>query len=133
MIPYQNPSIDVLGLRVDEPVTTFTDIIVASIGIIAFLKTASHHSNRHTLYYRWFFLLIGLSTLIGGICGHAFAYRMGLNAKLPGWIFAIFAVGFAQFAALNNSRPVIGEWFFYRLSVLCTIEICFALIYASNC
>lgn len=123
MNPYQNPSIDILGLRVDEPITTLTDLIVAAIGIIAFFSTASHTSKKYILYYRYFFLLTGLSTLIGGLIGHAFAYNLGPESKYVGWVVAIAGVVFAQFAALYHTREAIGEWFFSKLIILNIVEI----------
>ncbi len=128
MSPYDNPSIDIFGLRVDEPITVFTDLIVAAIGIYAFYKTKSHTTKKYILYYRYFFLLTGISTLIGGLIGHAFAYSLGPNAKYPGWIVAIAGVVFAQFAVLFHTREAIGEWFFSKLFILNILEIVAALV-----
>ena len=73
--PLQNPSIELFGVRVDEPVTMSTDIIVALISIIGYFKLVSKNNSVHVKLYSHFFLWMGFSTLIAGIMGHGFLYR----------------------------------------------------------
>lgn len=129
MVPYQNPSIELFGLRIDEPVTAGTDIIVAGIGIMAWYKTRGNNV-RHVNYYRYFFLLMAISTLLGALIGHAFYYRFDgdIRAKMPCWIVGIFGVGFAQFAVLYHTRHILGKAMFNRLAAVNIIEMLFVLV-----
>jgi hypothetical protein len=123
MIPFQNPSIELLGIRIDEPVTSGTDVIVAAIGIMAYFKTRGSNA-RHVNCYRYFFLFMALSTLCAALIGHAFNYKFGgVDAKIPGWILGIVGIGFAQFAVLYNAKGILGEKVFRNLAILNVLEL----------
>jgi len=124
----QNPSIDIFGLRIDEPVSTITDLIVAAVGILGFIRTSSSSNEKHVSCYRYFFLLTGISTLFSALFGHAFGYQFGSGAKIPGWLLAILGVGFAQFAVLFSTKEIVGPWLFPRLLWLNLIEVTGAVI-----
>ena len=125
MNPYQNPSIEIFGLRVDEPVTTGTDIIVALIGIFGYFKIASAPGEKHVKLYSYFFLGTGICTLIAGLTGHAFLYRFDteVEGKMIGWSTGIIGTCFAPFAALYHNRNWIGEKVFKTLLIICYVEI----------
>ena len=74
MIYLQNPSVELFGLRIDEPVTTFTDLLVAIVGIVAYKNTASDNNDRSLSLYRLFFLFTGISTLVAAFLGHLSAF-----------------------------------------------------------
>lgn len=120
---WKNPSLDLFGLRIDEPITAFTDIMVALVGFIAFYKTASAENQRSVSLYRMFFLFTAISTLIAAILGHAFAYYFGFNARFIGWIFGAFGVAFAQFAVIFNTKEIFNPVIFKGLVILNVIEI----------
>jgi uncharacterized membrane protein len=123
MVPFQNPSIELFGVRVDEPVTSGTDIIVGLIGIFAYLKTKGKN-ERHVRYYSYFFLFMALSTFCAALIGHAFNYRFGgVSAKVPGWILGIIGIGLSQFAALFHTRSLLGDSTFRILFILNALEI----------
>lgn len=128
MNPLQNPSIELFGLRVDEPVTMVTDVMVATIGIIGYLKLASVGNSRHVSLYSYFFLGMGFSTLIAGIVGHGFFYRCGADGKMYGWVFGIIGTGFAQFAVLYHVRESLNKIIFQALLVICWIEVVIAML-----
>ena len=109
MIPFQNPDIYIGSLRVQEPVTVCTDLLVVCISVFAFIKTKSENQTRAITLYRWFFLTTGISTLISAIIGHAFFYCWDFNAKIIGWITSIISIGFAQFAALYHNQKIVAE------------------------
>lgn len=123
MNPWQNPSIELFGIRVDEPVTTFTDLIVAAVGLIGFMKTASSDNGRSVSLYRYFFLFTALSTLVAAFFGHAFTYHFGMKARMIGWVIGMIGVAFAQFAVLNNSRETISKNLFSVLAIVNIIEL----------
>jgi uncharacterized protein DUF6962 len=128
MIPYQNPTIYLGTLRIDEPVSAVTDIIMCSVCFYAFYKTKALEAYKPVSLYRWFFLFTGLSTLVAAIIGHAFLYYFGANAKIYGWLFGIAGTTFAQFAAMYNTRKLIGEPVFKRLILINGIEVIAAFI-----
>lgn len=128
MVPYQNPTIFLGNIRIDEPITVLTDLLVVSICFFSFIKTKSENQTTAIKLYRWFILTTGISTLISAIIGHAFLYSFGFNAKIFGWITGIGCIVFAQFAALYHSKKIIGEKKFRLLCWLNTAEITLAFI-----
>jgi hypothetical protein len=128
MIPFQNPTIYLGYLRIDEPVSTLTDFILCAVCFFAFIKTKSLSSYKAVNLYRWFFLLTGISTLVAAVIGHAFLYYFGIDAKIYGWLFGITAISFAQFAAMYNTRELIGESYFKRLVLINSLEVIAAFI-----
>ena len=123
MIPFQNPTIYLGSLRIDEPVSAFTDIIMCSVCFFAFYKTKALSQHKAVNLYRWFFLFTGLSTLVAALIGHAFLYYFGIDAKIYGWFLGILGISFAQFAALYHTRQTIGETIFKRLILINSIEV----------
>jgi hypothetical protein len=128
MNPYQNPTIYLGSLRIDEPITTVTDLLFIAVCFFAFFKTRKTSSDIGLNLYRWFFLLTGASTLVAALIGHAFLYYFGAEAKIYGWVTGIFGTCFAQFAALYHTRNTIGEFTFKLLITICVIEVLIAFI-----
>lgn len=128
MTPFQNPTIYIGDLRIDEPITTLTDLLFISVCFMAFFKTKHIAHEKATNIYRWFFLLTGASTLVAALIGHAFLYHFGVAAKIYGWVTGIFGTCFAQFAALYHTRKTIGESMFKILMAVCILEVITAFI-----
>jgi hypothetical protein len=128
MTPYQNPTIYLGGLRIDEPITTVTDFLFIGFCFYGFFKTKSFSIYKGVNLYRWFFLLTGCSSLIAALIGHAFLYYFGWEAKIYGWVAGIISISFAQFAALHHTRESIGESFFKTLKLINIIEIITAFV-----
>ena len=63
------PSVNILNVRLDEPVTTLTDIIIAAICFYAFFRLIRISGKQH-LYLTYFFLILGTGTFLGGVIGH---------------------------------------------------------------
>ncbi len=128
MVPYQNPDIYIGSLKIQEPITVLTDVLVAFVCVFAFIKTKTKQSTKGIELYRWFFLTTGISTLVSAIIGHAFLYQWNFNAKIFGWVAGIISIGFGQYAALYHTKKTIGEKMFNLLFWVNAIEICLALI-----
>ncbi len=128
MVPFQNPDIYIGSLKIQEPITVLTDVLVAFVCVFAFIKTKNKQSIKGIEMYRWFFLATGISTLVSAIIGHAFLYQWDFNAKIFGWVTGIVSVAFGQYAALYHVKEVIGEKFFKVLFWINAFEICLALI-----
>ena len=128
MIPFQNPSIYLFNIRVDEPISSLTDLILSAVCFYSFYKTKSAANNKAITLYRWFFLFTGLSTILAAILGHAFLYYFSFKAKMFGWVFGIAGISFAIFAALHHTRFIIGERLFKQLRILNFIEFIIAYV-----
>lgn len=107
MIPNQNPTIYLAGLRIDEPITVLTDLIFCGVCFYAYHKTKNISNLKAIKFYSLFFLTTGISTLVAALIGHAFLYYFGLNAKIYGWVLGIFSISFAQFAALYHTKNIL--------------------------
>ncbi len=103
------PSIFPFGIRVDEPITTLTDLFVAAVCFYAFfrLRNQSDGSRLHQLVL-WYFALMGVATLIGGVIGHAFLYALSFHWKLPGWLLSMMAINLLERVMIRFSKPVLS-------------------------
>lgn len=115
VIPYQTElcndatNIFVSDILIQEPVTAATDVLITTIAWVIFfrLKKLSVR-NTSNLLYQYFFFMIGLATLLGGIFGHALCYRLGIGWKLPGWITSMFAIMLIERAAIMHVLPILS-------------------------
>lgn len=128
MVPFQNPSVYIGGLRIDEPVTTLTDFLFAAVCLFAFFNAKEHSHLKGPNLYRWFFLGTGISAIISALMGHAFLYCFGFGAKIIGWEANALGASIAQFAALYHTRRSIGETSFKRLLFVNYVEVILALV-----
>lgn len=130
------PSISLLGLRVDEPVNTITDLIVSWVCFFAVYRLSKQNVNgkAHT-YFRRYFLLLGIATLFGGLVGHGFLYVFSFAWKLPGWIVSMLSVAFLERSAIEYARPLIhpriGK-FFLVLNIIELLTIMTITMYTLN-
>ena len=81
---------------IQEPMTALTDLLIAAVSFYAFFRLRNRWPGPDTgeRLYLWFFLLMGFSTLFGGLLSHAFAYKFppgGYNL-LPNWITNFLSV-----------------------------------------
>lgn len=72
-MPLEQPSIELWGILINEPVTVATDLIVSAVCIYAFVKIIQvPYRGKLKAYLLWYFFLMALATMLGGIIGHAF-------------------------------------------------------------
>jgi hypothetical protein len=104
MVPPQ-PSIEIFGILINEPVTTLTDLVVSAVCFYAFFKL-SKISEKIPLhqYLKYYFLSMGLATAIGGLIGHAFFYHFSFYWKLPGWWTSMVAINLIERAVIEYAR-----------------------------
>jgi len=90
-----------MNIRIDEPVTTLTDIIVAAVCFYGFFRLIriSGKQNIH-LYLRYFFLFLGAGTFLGGVIGHGFLYLLSPGWRLPGWLASMVSIAMIQQASI---------------------------------
>jgi hypothetical protein len=131
---FEHTSIVFGSLRIDEPITVLSDLMVSAVCFYAFykLKFIKNKNNVHT-YLLLYFLSMGIATFIGGVVGHGFLYafksqwelskdwiafitqfvpenKMNATAnpwKLPGWLTSMFAVMLIERASIEYARNFI--------------------------
>ena len=98
-------TINLLGVRIDEPVVTITDLMVTAVCFVSAYKIhKSGKQERTFLYFKIYFFTMGIATLLGGIIGHAFFYLFSFYWKLPGWIVSMISIMFVERAAIEHTR-----------------------------
>lgn len=122
--PSGQPSIEIFGMTIMEPMVTFTDLWITAVSLFAFVKLVqlSKQGKVHQ-YMRWYFLLMAIATFLGGILGHAFQYAVGLSWKLPGWLISMLAVMAVERASIMHAQPVINKKFGQFLEVANVVEL----------
>ena len=116
------PSIELFGLVIQEPVNTLTDIFVSIICFVAYLKlnALTQRGEVHSLF-KYYFLSMSLATFLGGVFGHALLHYVPFYMKLPGWITSMVSVALLERAVIIYSRkwmdPKIGA-FFSKLNII---------------
>lgn len=117
-MPYWN----LLGIKILEPFTVLTNIFIAAACFYAYrnLRIKGLTQSVPQRLMLLFFLLMGISTIAGGVIGHAFLYETGMYGKIPGWYTGMAAVAVFERAAIIHSRPLMNKnigrffsWFNY--------------------
>ena len=100
------PSVDLFGIRIDEPVTTVTDLLVSAVCFYAYARLSKIPlKNKVHWNLKYYFLSMALATLIGGIIGHGFLYLFSFAWKLPGWLTSMFSIALLERASILYARP----------------------------
>ncbi len=111
------------GIRIDEPIVTLTDLLVAVLCFIFAYKLHKKGSKEKVfLYFKIYFLMMGIATVLGGIIGHAFMYYFSFYWKLPGWISSMISIMFVERAAIEHTRIKITPTIIKGLRILNIIE-----------
>ena len=94
-----------LGLRIDEPIVTITDLLVSVLCFVYAYKIHKSGKKEKTfVYFKTYFFFMGIATLFGGLIGHAFLYAFSFYWKLPGWIVSMISIMFVERAAIEHTR-----------------------------
>ncbi|MFY0645123.1 MAG: hypothetical protein JXR19_11730 [Bacteroidia bacterium] len=123
------PSIELFGLVLHEPVTALTDVFVSIICLVAFqkLRAIPQQSQVHALF-KYYFLSMSLATFLGGVLGHALGHYLPFYMKLPGWITSMLSVALLERAVIQYSRKWIDSKIGVFFSILNIIELMAFLI-----
>ncbi|MBK6285460.1 MAG: hypothetical protein IPF54_24850 [Draconibacterium sp.] len=98
-------TINIWGIRIDEPIVTITDLLVTVVCFIAAYKIHKSGKKEKTfIYFKIYFFTMALATLFGGIIGHAFLYAFSFYWKLPGWILSMISIMFVERAVIEHTR-----------------------------
>ena len=73
------PSIWISGIRIDEPVTVITNLIVTAVCFYAFYRVKDTlETSKFQRFIKYYFLVLGVGIGIGGIVGHGFLYALSI-------------------------------------------------------
>ena len=94
LLNYIQPSIEIGKLRIDEPITSATDMLMAFVCFYAYFRIRKQEiHDRIKWYFKYYFLTLGFGAFFGGLLGHAFLYRIAPHWKLVSWIFTLYFGG----------------------------------------
>ncbi len=111
------------GIRIDEPIVTLTDLIVSFLCLYFFYRIQkSGKKEKVFLYFKIYFLNMGIATLLGGLIGHAFLYNFSFYWKLPGWIMSMISIMFVERAAIEHTRIWLKESIIKAFRVINILE-----------
>jgi hypothetical protein len=121
---FQQPSVHVLGVQVDEPVTSFTALLISGVCLYSFIKLnkISIRSKAH-FYLQYYFLILSGATAIGGIIGHAFLFHFSFAWKLVGWILSMISIMLIERASIEYASRIINLSFAKWLRWINLIEL----------
>ncbi|RMF20916.1 MAG: hypothetical protein D6765_16230, partial [Bacteroidetes bacterium] len=106
----EQPPIFLWGLRIDEPVTSLTDVLVGVVCLYAWWQLRKlDRPGLSQQYLRYYFLTMGIATILGGVLGHAFLYALSFAWKLPGWIISMISVSLVERACIAHAAPLLSK------------------------
>lgn len=118
------PSIEIWGLKIQEPMTSLTDLLVSAVCYYAFYRLHKEKSKvKSVFYFKYFFLTMGLSTTLGGIIGHAFLYAFPFAMKFPGWVTGMCSVAFMERAAIMQAGAIMKPGITRFFAIMNLIEL----------
>lgn len=101
-------TINLWGLRIDEPIVALTDIFIAILCIFFYCRINKMNINTKTyIYFKYYFLCLGVATAISGLFGHAFLYAFSVWWKLPGWITTMLSIMLVERAVIERADLVL--------------------------
>ena len=138
-------SIFILGIEVQEPIASLTDLVVSAVCFYAFYKLQKRGEKEKTfVYFKFYFLIMGIATFLGGVLGHAFfyaiksglsetvnieifgnsyVYKLGYIWKLPGWVTSMFSIMFVERASIEHTKLIIKPKLIKTLRVVNILEL----------
>jgi len=113
---FVQPSIEIWNIRIDEPVTTATDLVIGLVCLYAFFQLRKmNYQSRVKNYFSYYFLFLGLGAITGGFLGHAFQYRLAEAWKLVSWVLTLGTVALIAGALIEIAKslvkPVVAKVF----------------------
>ncbi|MCP4313279.1 MAG: hypothetical protein GY790_18630 [Bacteroidetes bacterium] len=129
-LEFIQPSVELFNIRIDEPITTVTDLIMATICFYAFFRIRQQEpSGRIRGYFKYYFLTLGIATMAGGLLGHAFLYSISPRWKLVSWIFILISVGIISHALIELAKPLIKPVYSRLVARVNLLILSLALLY----
>ncbi|HFB99436.1 MAG TPA: hypothetical protein ENJ53_01395 [Phaeodactylibacter sp.] len=130
------PDIYILGVRIQEPVTTLTDLLIAGVCLYAYwILSKQKNVGKVTRFKYLYFLLMGIATVLGGLLGHGFQYAFGQEWKVVGWVISMVAILFIERSAIEYASNLISsKWhrFLLRFNIAEFVIVLFFTIYTMD-
>ncbi len=104
------PTLDIAGLTIAEPMTTFTDYLITAFASVFAIRLAGLFGrSRHHAHWLWSvaFLFIGLAALLGGT-SHGFVAYLTDPMLRTIWKGTVYSVGLSMIFAVAGSVEVSG-------------------------
>jgi len=115
----EQPSIDIFGITIWEPVTMLTDIILAIFCFYFYRRISKAKSTeRGKWYFAQFFLWMSINTFLGGVMGHGFLPHFGPAGKYPAMALTIVTMFWLQLASIDLLRGKVSN----RILIFCLIK-----------
>jgi len=112
-------TIELFGIYIQEPMASLTDLVVAWVSFFYFLQLSKlEKKEMFFIYYKYYFLFLGISMVLSGLLGHALLYYIEVGWKLPGWLMSMFAVMAIEQAAIEQAKPYFSNVGFNNLIAL---------------
>lgn len=103
-----------------------SDFIISGVACWAIFQLIKQRVNqKYQRYYLIHFILLAISTLIGGIAGHLLADQIAPNWKLPGWILSMIAVTCLERAIIAQSSQILPKKWVKALLIFNLLEFLF--------
>lgn len=104
------PDIYIWGIRILEPVTTLTDLLVGAVCFYAYWRIQKEKLAGNTiLYMKYYFLTMGFATCIGGLIGHGFLYAVNEHWKLLGWYISMVSIALLERSAIGHASRFVSS------------------------
>lgn len=106
----EQPPIEVFGVKILEPVTSATDLLVAAVCFFAYYQLSRQDRQAKSLrYMRYYFLTLGIATTVAAFMAHAFLYVLGPAWKFPGWILSMISISWLERSSIAHSSPLMNK------------------------
>lgn len=120
--------VEIGGYTFQEPMALILNWVLMVQSFYYFRKLKVWRFSEFSIYWRWFFLMFGLSTFFGGPSHFLYGY-LGLAGKIPGWLTGVFAITFMELAM---SSTLDDDWR-PRLQIISLVKLgltCITLLFA---
>ncbi len=108
-----SPPIEVFGITILEPMTSFTDLVTALVCFYAFYRlTQLRLSGRVYNWLRYYFLMTGIATACAAFIGHAFLYLFSFEWKMIGWVFSATGIVLIELGSIEYVKPHLPKWLY---------------------
>src|SRR6187551_3876516 len=128
--------IDLMGIRIAEPVTVITDLLVSAVCFYAYWQLRKTKDASLVIkFFTYYFLTMSISTAFGGIIGHGFLYALSFEWKVPAWLISMLSVGLIERAAIFHAKPLLrtrAGSFFSVFNIIELIAMIAVVLYTLN-
>lgn len=130
--PTGQPSIEVFGILIMEPMVTSTDLLISVVCLYSFFKLRKLELPTPTQhYFSYYFLIMAIATTVSGITGHAFQYSLGTEWKLLGWILSMLAISILVRGVISFLSPIVSKKLTSILDIANILELLVFIIITS--